>query len=43
MGEVGAGLVEGADRVCLGDRALAEAGDLGEDEPDPVALLVAVA
>ena len=36
MGEVRPGLVERADRVETGYVAPPEAGELGEDEPDPV-------
>lgn len=36
MGQVGAGLVEVANRIAPGGVAEAEAGDLGEDEPHPV-------
>ena len=35
--KVGARLVERADGEMLGHRAASEAGDLGKDEPDPVA------
>ncbi|MEA2619452.1 MAG: hypothetical protein QOC97_225 [Chloroflexota bacterium] len=42
MDEIGPGLVEGRDRVIAGQLAAPEAGELGEDEPDPVARLAAL-
>jgi hypothetical protein len=41
MREVGPRLVEVGDRVHLRQPAVAESGDLREDEPHPVALLAA--
>src|SRR5690606_19803747 len=42
VGEIGASLLQRGDRVEARRRAHAEAGDLREDEPHPVALLAAV-
>ena len=43
MGEVGPCLVQAGDRIVLRRRTAAQAGDLGEDEPHPVAAFAAVA
>jgi len=41
MSEIGARLVEGADAIELRHRGAAEAAQLREDEPHPVAALLA--
>ncbi len=41
VGEVGAGLGEPGDGIPAGGLAVAETGDLGQDEPHPVAALAA--
>lgn len=41
MLELGAGLVDGGDPIELHSGRMAEPAQLGEDEPHPVALLVA--